>query len=30
MFFQNSKVDWELEREMHQTKYQAMIGCDMD
>jgi hypothetical protein len=29
-YFQNSKVDLELEYEMHQTKYKEMIRCDMD
>jgi hypothetical protein len=27
---ETSEVDQELEYEMHQTKYKAMIGCDMD
>jgi hypothetical protein len=29
-FVKTSKVDQELECEMHQTKYKVMIGCDMD
>jgi hypothetical protein len=30
LWFKTSKVDQELECEMHQTKYKVMIECNMD